>query len=204
MARAERILTALVACLGLAACLPQAYGTADRYAYHATAVALTMPVDAPPISQQFTPPATRQEQGHWGIDIRAAEGSPVIAPAPGVVERVFSDAAYGNQLVIDHGIDKSGTRVITRYKHLLKTTVKPGQKLRRGEEIGKLGGTGFLGLYPHLHFELHRGKTRKSTAPVDPHLYWLNGKGRITCLRKGKRYPRSPARLTYPVICARP
>jgi murein DD-endopeptidase MepM/ murein hydrolase activator NlpD len=56
--------------------------------------------------------------------------------------------AYGNAVVIDHGFD-----IVTRYGHLSRFNVRPGQRVRRGDVIGFVGSTGRSNA-PHLHYEV--------------------------------------------------
>ncbi|WP_371832796.1 M23 family metallopeptidase [Mesorhizobium koreense] len=94
---------------------------------------------------------------HPGIDFRDAIGSNVPATAAGVVTRASRAGGYGNMVEIDHGGGYS-----TRYAHLSEIDVKVGDKVARGETIGKSGSTG-RSTGPHLHYEVrHNGKA------VDP------------------------------------
>ena len=85
---------------------------------------------------------------HEGIDFVADPGTPVIASAGGVVLTAESHPQYGNLIEIDHGNDFS-----SRYAHLSKIKVKPGQIIKRGQEIALSGNTGRT-TGPHLHFEV--------------------------------------------------
>ncbi len=92
--------------------------------------------------------------GHYGIDIAASLGEPIVAPAPGEV--IFSDWTLtgGNTLVIAHPGD-----FLTVYKHCERVLVGVGTKVSRGEAIALVGSTGTTSTGPHLHFELwHDGK----------------------------------------------
>jgi murein DD-endopeptidase MepM/ murein hydrolase activator NlpD len=94
---------------------------------------------------------------HAGYDLAAAQGSPVLAAAAGVV--VFAGALQqrGATLVVDHGWG-----VYTLYGHLSHLEVQQGQEVDRGQLIGQVGTTG-LSTGPHLHWEVRlRGQ------PVDP------------------------------------
>ena len=87
---------------------------------------------------------------HQGIDIAADVGTPVYAAADGVVE--YSDwnsGGYGNLVDVRHA-DGS----MTRYGHLNRSLVHPGQHVRQGEQIAEMGSTGYS-TGPHLHFEVH-------------------------------------------------
>ena len=85
---------------------------------------------------------------HEGIDFVADSGTRVIAAAGGVVLGAEYHPQYGNLIEIDHGNDFS-----SRYAHLSKMSVKPGQVIKRGQEIGASGNTG-RSTGPHLHFEV--------------------------------------------------
>jgi murein DD-endopeptidase MepM/ murein hydrolase activator NlpD len=101
---------------------------------------------------------------HEGIDLAAPYGTPVVAPAAGVVERVTVQTGYGNVLEIDHG-----NGVETKYAHLSRIDVHVGQHVTRGQPIAAVGNTG-LSTGPHLHYEVHvNGKV------VDPLTYVLPG-----------------------------
>lgn len=101
---------------------------------------------------------------HAGMDFTAKVGTPVYATGDGTV--VFAEYAtngYGMHVIVDHGYDYQ-----TLYAHLSKITVKKGQKLKRGDEIGLIGNTG-LSSGPHLHYEVHKGGE-----PVDPVNFFFN------------------------------
>jgi murein DD-endopeptidase MepM/ murein hydrolase activator NlpD len=97
---------------------------------------------------------------HSGVDISAGVGSPVIAPADGVV--TFADflGGYGRAIMIDHGHGVS-----TRYGHLSSFAVAAGQYLHRGDTIGYVGQSG-RSTGPHLHYEV-----RINDVPVNPYKY---------------------------------
>ncbi len=97
---------------------------------------------------------------HWGIDIAATTGTPVVASATGMVRYAAPYAGYGGTIVIEHTKDWA-----TVYGHLDRMTVKPWQRVAQGAVIGTVGSTGHS-TGPHLHFEIrHRG------IPVDPLRY---------------------------------
>jgi murein DD-endopeptidase MepM/ murein hydrolase activator NlpD len=87
---------------------------------------------------------------HSGLDISAPYGSPVHAPADGVVIFAGQREGYGNIVVIDH---KFGT--VTRYGHLSKMNVEVGQRVSRSDVIGYVGTSGRT-TGPHLHYEVWR------------------------------------------------
>lgn len=88
---------------------------------------------------------------HPGQDIAAPRGTPVIAPADGVVVKADWQNGYGQTIVIDHG-----NGLTTRYGHLSKIEVSAGQEIKRGEELGLVGSTG-RSTGPHLHYEVRIG-----------------------------------------------
>ena len=85
---------------------------------------------------------------HEGIDFVADSGTTVTASAGGVVVSAEFHPQYGNLIEIDHGNDFS-----SRYAHLSKIKVKPGQIVKRGQIIAASGNTG-RSTGPHLHFEV--------------------------------------------------
>jgi murein DD-endopeptidase MepM/ murein hydrolase activator NlpD len=94
---------------------------------------------------------------HTGVDLRAAEGSPIRVAADGVVREAGQRGGYGNAVVIDHGAGLS-----TLYAHASELLVRPGEKVSQGQPIALVGQTG-RATGPHLHFEV-----RMNDRPVDP------------------------------------
>lgn len=87
---------------------------------------------------------------HRGVDLRAAEGTQVLAAADGLVllaEKAFK--ATGGTVILDHGYG-----VTTGYYHLSAVEVSPGQILQSGERLGLSGATGIAN-GPHLHFQVN-------------------------------------------------
>jgi murein DD-endopeptidase MepM/ murein hydrolase activator NlpD len=99
---------------------------------------------------------------HEGIDVTAPMGSPIEAPAAGVVTDAGWESGYGNTVTIDHGYG-----VVTKFAHASKLLVKTGQRVSRGQRIALVGNTG-LATGPHLHYEVH-----VNGRPVDPLRYVL-------------------------------
>ncbi len=101
---------------------------------------------------------------HEGLDFAAATGTPVFATADAVVEVAERKDAYGNCIDLNHGYN-----YVTRYAHLSQILVKPGQKVKRGEMIGKVGSTG-KSTGSHLHYEV-----RFKGEPQNPvHYYFMD------------------------------
>ncbi|SHK44731.1 M23 family metallopeptidase [Thermocrinis minervae] len=87
---------------------------------------------------------------HSGIDIEAPYGAPVVATAEGIVRHAGWLGQYGKAVIIDHPTGYS-----TLYGHLSEVLVKVGQRVKGGEEIGRVGSTG-RSTGPHLHYEVTR------------------------------------------------
>jgi len=94
-------------------------------------------------------PFTGLPSVHHGVDIAAAQGTPVVAPAAGTVDAVGRKGGMGNRIEIEH---RDGLR--TLYGHLSEMLVRRGQTVQRGQVIGYVGNTG-LSSGPHLHYEVH-------------------------------------------------
>jgi len=87
---------------------------------------------------------------HYGIDYAAPTGTPVIAPADGIVTFAHNDLFYsGGTLIIDHGHGLSST-----FLHLSEILVKPDQQVTLGMEIAKIGATG-RATGPHLDWRMN-------------------------------------------------
>ncbi|MGV8039705.1 MAG: M23 family metallopeptidase [Thermoanaerobaculaceae bacterium] len=95
-------------------------------------------------------PTTHQPDFHEGLDISAAIGTPILAPADGVVVFADRESGYGKVLKVSHGYGFT-----TLYGHLDRFQVKAGQKVTRGQVIGKVGMTGRTN-GAHLHYEVWR------------------------------------------------
>jgi murein DD-endopeptidase MepM/ murein hydrolase activator NlpD len=93
-------------------------------------------------------PFTGERAFHQGLDISTSKGQPVYATANGTVESAAYTGEYGNLIVLRHDFGLS-----TRYGHLSKFSVTPGQPVRRGDVIGLVGSTG-RSTGAHLHYEV--------------------------------------------------
>ena len=87
---------------------------------------------------------------HNGVDLHAGCGDPIHAAAPGRVVRVSYDSASGHRLEIDHG-DVGGHRLVTIYMHATGYSAHVGQRVSRGQVVGRVGSTGWS-TGCHLHF----------------------------------------------------
>jgi murein DD-endopeptidase MepM/ murein hydrolase activator NlpD len=121
---------------------------------------ITTPTPGYRIGSSFGPrlhPILNIVRLHAGGDIGAPSGTPIHAPADGVVVLAEVRGGYGNTTVIDHGHSLG-----TLYAHQSRIVVEPGQIVQRGDLIGFIGSTG-LSTGPHLHFE-----TRVRGMPINP------------------------------------
>lgn len=108
-------------------------------------------------------PFTNRAEMHGGLDMAAPPGTPVYAPADGVVSYVGYESGYGKLVSVDHGYG-----VVTRYGHNSRVFVEQGQKVRRWDVISSVGSTG-RSTGSHLHYEV-----RVHGIAVDPLNYILN------------------------------
>ncbi len=97
---------------------------------------------------------------HAGLDIAAAYGTPVRAPADGVIAKAGPASGYGREMIVDHG-----GGIATIYGHLSAFAMVAGQAVKQGQIIGYIGSAG-RSTGPHLHYEV-----RVNNMPVNPHKY---------------------------------
>ena len=110
-------------------------------------------------------PIFHEARPHEGIDVSAAEGTPIFAPAAGRVVNVRTMTGYGRTVTIDHGYG-----VQTFYAHVSKVLIRVGQWVERNNKIAEVGSTG-IATGPHLHYEvIVNGR------PVDPRDFILPAK----------------------------
>jgi murein DD-endopeptidase MepM/ murein hydrolase activator NlpD len=105
-------------------------------------------------------PFTGKMAFHEGLDFMAAMGSPIYAAATGIVRAASNTPDYGKLIKVDHG---SGLE--TRYAHASAILVKVGDRVKKGQLIGRVGSTG-RSTGAHLHFEV-----RLKGIPLDPRKY---------------------------------
>ncbi|WP_417428065.1 M23 family metallopeptidase [Kiloniella sp.] len=95
---------------------------------------------------------------HYGVDVAAPVGTPILAPAPGIVTLAEPDLYYsGGTVILDHGHGLSST-----FLHMDRVTAKVGDFLTQGDQLGTLGATGRV-TGPHLDWRMNWFKER-----VDP------------------------------------
>ncbi len=102
---------------------------------------------------------------HDGTDFGAGCGTPIYAAASGTVVSALYDAAYGNRVIMTHGI-VDGRSLATSYNHLTSGAVSTGQRVSKGQVIGYAGSTGYS-TGCHLHFMVY-----ENGSTVDP-MGWL-------------------------------
>ncbi len=107
-------------------------------------------------------PITGRRAMHRGVDFSARLGTPVYATADGVVTYSGVEQTYGNVVEIS-----TGSGFTTRFAHLQRRLVQKGQKITRGDVIGRVGSTG-RSTFSHLHYEIEHNGER-----VDPLRYVL-------------------------------
>lgn len=108
-------------------------------------------------------PFTGLREFHEGLDISGRKGAPIIVTADGFVEKVGNNRFIGKHIRIKHD-----ERFSTAYGHLWKSSVKKGQKVKRGEVVGYMGTSGMSTGY-HLHYVVIDNKKK-----VNPYNFILN------------------------------
>lgn len=119
-----------------------------------------------PIGSRFgyrIDPINGRQKMHAGVDMSVPPGTPVRAPADGVVSFAGWDEMYGKLVSIDHGYG-----VLTRFAHNSQIYVQVGQKVSKYDVISASGSTG-RSTGPHLHYEV-----RVNGVPVNPMNYILD------------------------------
>lgn len=120
------------------------------------------PVMDVPISSHYgrrRDPFTSQPAFHNGTDFSAPIGTPIHAPADGIVKKAGPAVGYGILVELEHGKGVSArnfhpVEYITRFGHLSRVAVQENQPVRRGQIIGYVGNTG-RSTNSHLHYEIH-------------------------------------------------
>jgi len=124
---------------------------------HVSEIAKTMPLGSPlpgaKVSSNFgsrVDPFNGRIAMHSGMDFKAKRGTPVKASGDGKVIKAGRNGGYGRVVEIEHA-----NGYVTRYAHLSRISVKVGQRVTRGQTVGKVGSTG-RSTGPHLHYEVRK------------------------------------------------
>jgi murein DD-endopeptidase MepM/ murein hydrolase activator NlpD len=110
-----------------------------------------MPLDGSYLTSDFgmrTHPVLGGRRRHKGVDLAAPKGTPIFATADGIVGRAQWLSSYGLYVEIAHGANLE-----TRYAHMSRLAVAPGERVSKGDIIGYVGSTG-RSTGPHLHYEV--------------------------------------------------
>jgi murein DD-endopeptidase MepM/ murein hydrolase activator NlpD len=147
----------------------------------------------------------RGREIHDGIDFGGVKGTEVISATYGTVEKRNFDECSGHGLTVKTDFratheDKEGP-VFVRYAHVEGYThVVPALKLKPGDPIGTtipLRHTKCHSSREHVHYELRVfGNPRRH---INPHAYWADGDGKVTCYRDGMTVP--PGKAVAPIRC---
>ena len=126
---------------------------------------LRSPIDFRRVTSNFNPtrrhPVTGKVVAHRGTDYAAPVGTPIWAAGDGIVEKSGYNQFNGNYVFLRHS-----STYITKYLHMKKRLVKTGQRVKQGDTIGTLGGTGRV-TGPHLHYEFLVNGIHKNPRTVD-------------------------------------
>jgi murein DD-endopeptidase MepM/ murein hydrolase activator NlpD len=108
-------------------------------------------------------PILKVRRHHDGLDLSAKPGTPVYATGDGQVRYARKFGGLGLTIMVDHlyGFE-------SRYGHLDKIVVRPGQRVKRGDKIGEVGNTG-ISTAPHLHYEV-----RYKNKPLNPRDFYFD------------------------------
>jgi murein DD-endopeptidase MepM/ murein hydrolase activator NlpD len=122
-------------------------------------------------------PFSKGFETHFGVDLAAPPGTPIAAPADGVVlfagtyplDRSLHWWRYGNLVAVRHG-----QRFVTLFGHCQEVAVKAGDLVRQGQPLATVGSSGWS-VSPHLHYEVRRiERPGGEPHPVDPLVYILD------------------------------
>jgi murein DD-endopeptidase MepM/ murein hydrolase activator NlpD len=129
-------------------------------------------------------PFTGKQAFHCGVDFAGRKGTPVYATADGVVAQAYRDLGLGQVIIIEHDIQgetEDGERYTrqglyqTEYGHLDTFLVSPGERVKRGQQIGTMGNTG-RSTGPHLHYAVRYQDHRRGQYKgyEDPAMFLLD------------------------------
>jgi len=129
----------------------QSWKRLDQLQTGAVAIPSQRPVDAMTFTSGYgvrSDPFGAGAAMHAGVDIPGAHGAAIYATADGLVGRTGRVGGYGNLVELEHG-----RGIQTRYGHLSAILVQPGQRVKRGDLIARMGSTG-RSTGTHLHYEV--------------------------------------------------
>jgi murein DD-endopeptidase MepM/ murein hydrolase activator NlpD len=129
----------------------QSWKSLDKVEQGSIAIPSAMPADNTNFTSGYgvrSDPFQRRAAMHAGVDLAGPVGTRIFATADGVVSRSQWVSGYGNLVELDHG-----RGIQTRYGHLSKALVSPGQRVKRGDLIALMGSTG-RSTGSHLHYEV--------------------------------------------------
>ncbi len=106
-------------------------------------------------------PILKYNKLHTGVDVGAPKGAKIVSANAGTVITSTYNASYGNYVMVDHG-----GNMVTLYAHMSSRSVKKGDVVKKGQQLGLVGSTGYS-TGPHLHFEII-----KNGKYVDPMSYF--------------------------------
>ncbi len=157
--------------------------------------AIAVPSDKPVKTAAFTSgygvrsdPFRGRAAMHAGIDLAGPVGTPIYATADGIISDAgYNSGGYGNLVKINHG-----RGIETRYGHLSKMSVYAGQRVKRGEMIGRMGSTG-RSTGSHLHYEV-----RIDDRPVNPVPFMKSTDYLVAMQRKANAAPMEQIALGGP------
>ncbi|HEU4704277.1 MAG TPA: M23 family metallopeptidase [Sphingomicrobium sp.] len=157
--------------------------------------AIAVPSDKPVKTGAFTSgygvrsdPFQGRAAMHAGIDLAGTVGTAIFATADGVItDAGYNSGGYGNLIKIDHG-----RGIETRYGHLSSMIVREGQRVKRGELIGRMGSTG-RSTGSHLHYEV-----RIDGRPVNPVPFMKSTDYLVAMQRKANNVPMETIALGGP------
>lgn len=146
---------------------------------------LRSPIDFRRVTSNFNPrrrhPVTGKVVAHRGTDYAAPVGTPIWAAGDGVVEKSGYNQYNGNYVFIRHS-----NTYITKYLHMKRRYVKSGQRVKQGQSVGTLGGTGRV-TGPHLHYEFLVNGVHKNPRTVKlPQSKSLKGKAKSEFMADAK------------------
>lgn len=152
-------------------------------------------------------PFTKKIDFHAGIDLAAPIGTPIRAPADGVVvfagryplKQSVSWWRYGNLVAL-----RNGDGFITLFGHCDEVRVRNGQRVEQGTVLATVGNTGWS-TSPHLHYEVRHRDGEEGFRPVDPRIYILDHQWRDEeqLLVRARRAPDQSSFEPLPRIIAR-